>query len=270
MGATNTYEITIKTSDELYAGTDSNIFVSLYGYKGVSSEYRLNGMISGNAFERNDTNKVTLKDIEDVGDIYMLALRSDCMYAGSDWRVDDIKVRNGNTKNTSQFLIKDWIKDKNTHTYYDVALPIDDNMQVQEANAYSDAFYSVPANAEVCKTDEKTFTIGYSISESNAFELDASGEYSKRKEVKLTTEEAQSVLKFVLAIKLKKEDSKKIETTTTITSKQEVKFPVCDTEKKYRFVYAIRKELHTIRLGNLTLEVPNISSISPAGFEDVK
>jgi hypothetical protein len=48
------YEFTIHTGDQATAGTDSNIFVVLYGERGTTDEVRLNGYISGDAFERID------------------------------------------------------------------------------------------------------------------------------------------------------------------------------------------------------------------------
>ena len=85
------YTLTIKTADEMYAGTDSNIFVRLHGSLRTSDEYRLNGQISGNAFERDDTDHVTLTGL-DLGRIWKIDLRSDGAYAGSDWRLNWIEV----------------------------------------------------------------------------------------------------------------------------------------------------------------------------------
>ncbi len=89
--AVTDYTLTIKTADEMYAGTDSNIFVRLHGSLRTSDEYRLNGQISGNAFERNDTDHVTLTGL-DLGRIWKIDLRSDGAYAGSDWRLNWIEV----------------------------------------------------------------------------------------------------------------------------------------------------------------------------------
>lgn len=89
--ASTDYTLTIKTADEIYAGTDSNIFVRLRGSLGNSDEYRLNGYINGNAFERNDTDVVTLTDL-DLGRIWKVDLRSDGAYAGSDWRLNWITI----------------------------------------------------------------------------------------------------------------------------------------------------------------------------------
>lgn len=119
---TTTYHFKIHTGDELYAGTDSNIFVKLYGDGGpnqdeksnakVSEEIRLNGNISGNAFERNKTDEFDIKINDDIGDIYFIKLRSDCLYGGSDWLLSYIEVEKDGSKITSKFTYDKWIENK--------------------------------------------------------------------------------------------------------------------------------------------------------------
>jgi len=90
------YSFEVKTADQIYAGTDSNIFVVLYGELGQSDEVRLNGYIKGNAFERNqkDSFDIPFRDMGgDIGKVYRMDMRSDCKYAGSDWRVSYVKIQ---------------------------------------------------------------------------------------------------------------------------------------------------------------------------------
>jgi hypothetical protein len=49
------FHVEVETTDELRAGTGANIFLVLFGEFGQAEEIRLNGFISGNAFERNRT-----------------------------------------------------------------------------------------------------------------------------------------------------------------------------------------------------------------------
>ncbi len=85
------HQLTIKTGDTIGAGTGSNTYVRLHGSLADSDEYRLNGLTSGNAFERNDTDHVTLAGL-DLGRIWKIDLRSDGAYSGSDWRLNWIAV----------------------------------------------------------------------------------------------------------------------------------------------------------------------------------
>jgi hypothetical protein len=87
-----TFGVEVKTADEMGAGTDSNIFLILHGEFGTSTEVRLNKHIKGNAFERNQTDRLELTDFPELGRIFKIRVRSDTSYAGSDWRLSYIRV----------------------------------------------------------------------------------------------------------------------------------------------------------------------------------
>lgn len=117
------YNFEIHTGDQSGAGTDSNIFVQLVGERGITNEVRLNPFISGNAFERNQTDTFSAVFNEDVGDIYKIKLRSDMRYAGAAWLLDYINVRFVRSTKTkkyrafSKFQIAQWIKDEKPHEF---------------------------------------------------------------------------------------------------------------------------------------------------------
>jgi hypothetical protein len=127
------YKFEIKTGDQSGAGTDSNIFLVLYGEYGQTTEVRLNGYCSGNAFERNKTDSFAIMMSDDVGRVYQIDLRSDCKYAGSDWLLSNIKItRVGNmlaqavlgkadetdANLTSVFHINKWINNQATQQFF--------------------------------------------------------------------------------------------------------------------------------------------------------
>jgi hypothetical protein len=107
------YKIFVKTADEKGAGTDSNLFLRLFGAKGQSNEIRMNSRVKGNAFERNDMN--VFKVDEDLGPIYEISLKSDKMYSGADWRPDYIRVEG--KEQSTKFVIGHWIRDTKTYTF---------------------------------------------------------------------------------------------------------------------------------------------------------
>jgi len=107
------YCIRIKTADKSMAGTDANIFISLVGEKGTTREVKLNPLISGNAFEKNDLDRVYDLDLEDVGQIRELLLRSDEWGAGSDWYPEYLSV----ARFDATFNIGAWIDDKKVHRF---------------------------------------------------------------------------------------------------------------------------------------------------------
>lgn len=118
MGKTK-YVLKFHTGDEYLAGTDSNIFVTLFGTLGQSKEYMMNGMIKGNSFERDSIDIVCLELPESIGDVYSIELRSDCMYAGSGWLLDYIEVtRSEDNAPTARFSCRTWIEDKEVKTFH--------------------------------------------------------------------------------------------------------------------------------------------------------
>lgn len=117
------YQLSIHTGDQATAGTDSNIFIVLYGERGNTDEVRLNGHIAGDAFERNQTDTCTVPFSDDVGDIYKIAIRSDERYSASDWLLNRLEVRavidaaKGVYRPASIFIINQWIKDDKSHEF---------------------------------------------------------------------------------------------------------------------------------------------------------
>lgn len=99
------YQVSIKTGDKVGAGTDSNIFMTIYGQKGQTGEIRLNGLLSGNAFERNQIDALALQGYLDVGTLTKVKIRSDGNYAGAGWYLERITI-NGKTARFGQWLEK--------------------------------------------------------------------------------------------------------------------------------------------------------------------
>ncbi len=102
------YKVAIHTSDEAGGGTDSNISLTLKGNKGTTDRTRLNGLLSGNAFERNDTDTVVLFSSADVGQVVEVKLENDGNYAGSDWHVATVEVTD-KTGKAITFKYNRWI-----------------------------------------------------------------------------------------------------------------------------------------------------------------
>ena len=83
------YNIKVKTGDKILAGTDSNIYITIYGDEGATAERRLD-----HSFERNSLHTLTLIDLTDVGDLENVKIRSDGSGFGSDWYLSWISVDN--------------------------------------------------------------------------------------------------------------------------------------------------------------------------------
>ncbi len=151
------YYFTIKTADQMYAGTDSNIFVVLYGEYGQTHEERLNGHISGNAFERNNTDTCSIA-LEDVGNIYQLALRSDMAYAGADWRLSYIEVQRDGNSYTTRFNINEEINDKSTKFYQSADIVHNVDTYTTTVKPYKEYVVTVPGNGSYKYSHTETIT----------------------------------------------------------------------------------------------------------------
>lgn len=89
---TTTYDVVVETGQESGSGTDANIFLNITGSRGSTGEVRLNGLVSGNAFETGSFDSFHLEAVRDVGTITSITLRSDDKYAGSAWYFASVKV----------------------------------------------------------------------------------------------------------------------------------------------------------------------------------
>jgi hypothetical protein len=88
------YQVVIGTGTDSGAGTDSNIYISIYGANGTTNEVRLNGLANYDVFENGSRNEFILSAQANVGPIQRVTLRSDGSGLGSDWEVAEVTVRN--------------------------------------------------------------------------------------------------------------------------------------------------------------------------------
>jgi hypothetical protein len=109
---TQDYIVRIYTGNKFLAGTDANIFLSIQGTTGAIGEQRLNGLISGNAFERNQTDVCVLSGLAPVGEIVSITVRSDDRFPASDWFLGWIEISGPNLP-TRRFELNDWIQQGN-------------------------------------------------------------------------------------------------------------------------------------------------------------
>ncbi|MEX2285083.1 MAG: PLAT/LH2 domain-containing protein [Gemmatimonadota bacterium] len=114
------YRVTVRTGDDLDAGTDANITIRLVGSKGSTNEVRLNGLVSGNAFERGATDVSTFTGF-DIGRIDTLFVRHDNMYAAAGWQLRDVVVEKAAERYV--FPAEQWLQDNSLSTKLTVGAP---------------------------------------------------------------------------------------------------------------------------------------------------
>jgi hypothetical protein len=127
------YNFSVKTADKTGAGTDSNMTVTIIGDQGQTTAKVVNPLISGNAFERNQTDTFTLADPIDVGKITGLTIQSDMKYAGAAWDLDSIVITKPNG-DKSTFPINTHIADTNPRTFAPAANNTDYHFTVKTAD----------------------------------------------------------------------------------------------------------------------------------------
>ena len=88
----NYFEIKIVTGDRMYAGTDANIYVTLFGSLGTCPEIQATG-----SFERDDTDYTVVTCPKNVGNIVKIRVRHDDSGTASGWYLADVRVTNRDT-----------------------------------------------------------------------------------------------------------------------------------------------------------------------------
>lgn len=286
------YELRIKTADEYKAGTDSNIFIILEGEKGRTTEVRLNGHFSGNAFERNDTDVATIDFDKDVGRVFRISLRSDMMYAGAGWRVSYIEIQrkgsddNGISNTSSRFDINEWIENKSDHTY---SVSYDDwskNIVSYQTVSKEYKVYkvTVPKNGTFEYNQTETTTTGFKYSSATtksstkefneSLKLNSSYEQNKKNADKLNDIANYSgYLEFAFkqgfssseVTELVSSEEKKISKTATATLKNDT-----NQDKTYEAVFTLNTINAIASTGAVVAMFSGNSSIDFSGFREAK
>lgn len=268
------YQISFFTADEFKAGTDANVFIQFRGELGQSEEYRVNGSLKGNAFERGDTDTLVLELNDNLGRIYELILRSDMMYAGAGWRLDRVTITKEGDVKTSNFSIYDWISDKKKHKYYDPTSLGKFNASFEDRIVENNIIHTVPANVTMTIEDSYEIQIGYLLSETKVEEISTSTKVGASKDsTKGTSAFDNTVLKanieFAINTRNSTEKTMQISTQKKQTYKQTACFEKCDHERKFKAEYVQRIEHNIIQLGSLQMSVPNVLDVRTVGFKEV-
>ncbi|GFR41097.1 hypothetical protein Agub_g1741 [Astrephomene gubernaculifera] len=104
------YRVLVKTSDLRGAGTDSDVFLTIYGPKGDTGERPLDN--SANNFERGKTDTFILTG-PDVGELERIRVRSSGSGLGAAWHLEQVDVVSSATNTQYSFPFRGWLDDKN-------------------------------------------------------------------------------------------------------------------------------------------------------------
>nr|XP_023838831.1 lipoxygenase homology domain-containing protein 1-like [Salvelinus alpinus] len=109
---THTYKVSVMTGDVYDAGTDANVFLTIYGDLGDTGERKLSkSETNGNKFERGAVDKFTIEAV-DLGQVFRMKIRHDNSMMSADWYLDQVEVVDEDTEEVFLFLCERWLSRK--------------------------------------------------------------------------------------------------------------------------------------------------------------
>ncbi|XP_016404113.1 lipoxygenase homology domain-containing protein 1-like [Sinocyclocheilus rhinocerous] len=107
----HTYTVTVTTGDVYGAGTDANMFITLYGDMGDTGERKLSKSENSNKFERGSVDTFTLEAV-DLGQVFKISVRHDNSMLSADWYLEQVEVVDQDTEEVFLFLCERWLSSK--------------------------------------------------------------------------------------------------------------------------------------------------------------
>ncbi|XP_061887966.1 lipoxygenase homology domain-containing protein 1-like [Entelurus aequoreus] len=101
------YEIIVITGDEKGAGTDANVFITIFGSNGDSGRRQLRQKLR-NLFEREQTDRFLLEML-DMGELQKVRVEHDNSGLNPGWLLDRVEVTNTANGVTTIFLCGKWL-----------------------------------------------------------------------------------------------------------------------------------------------------------------
>ncbi|KAM7392648.1 hypothetical protein PAMA_007662 [Pampus argenteus] len=109
---THTYKVSVMTGDVYGAGTDANVFLTIYGDMGDTGERKLSkSETNSNKFERGSVDKFTIEAV-DLGQVFRIRIRHDNSMVSADWYLDQVEVVDVDTEEVFLFLCERWLSRK--------------------------------------------------------------------------------------------------------------------------------------------------------------
>ncbi|KAM6985878.1 lipoxygenase homology domain-containing protein 1 [Aplochiton taeniatus] len=109
---THMYSVSVMTGDVYGAGTDANVFLTIYGDLGDTGERKLRKSENNtNKFERGSTDKFSVEAV-DLGQVFKIKVRHDNSMLSADWYLDQVEVVDTDTEEVFLFLCERWLSRK--------------------------------------------------------------------------------------------------------------------------------------------------------------
>uniref|UniRef100_A0A3B4YR02 Lipoxygenase homology PLAT domains 1 n=1 Tax=Seriola lalandi dorsalis TaxID=1841481 RepID=A0A3B4YR02_SERLL len=109
----HTYKVSVRTGDMYRAGTDADVFLTIYGDLGDTGERKLaKSENNKNKFERGEqVDKFSIEAV-DLGQVFKIRIRHDNSKMGADWYLDQVEVLDLETEEVYMFLCERWLSTK--------------------------------------------------------------------------------------------------------------------------------------------------------------
>lgn len=144
-----TYKITINTSKESGAGTDSDIMLSVYGEKGELVDLELaKSETNKNPFEAGQTDVFTLNNLKNVGKIKKINLKMEPKGEGVDWKAETVEIVK-DSKETFMFIINEKLTQQNKSIEITPSDPKKDSPRKEDEIKSSNYVISVKTSIEI-------------------------------------------------------------------------------------------------------------------------
>ena len=101
-----TYKVTVITGDVPAAGTDANVYISLYGDQGSSPDNHLDSTLS--SFEKGQTDVFYLT-LVDLGNLQKITIYHDNTGVAPGWYLDRVIITNTQTTQQWTFVCDCWL-----------------------------------------------------------------------------------------------------------------------------------------------------------------
>lgn len=101
------YEVIVVTGDVKGAGTDANVFITIYGSNGDSGQRALQQKFR-NLFERGHTDRFLLEML-DLGELQRVKVEHDNSSSSPGWLLERVEVTNTANGVTTVFLCGKWL-----------------------------------------------------------------------------------------------------------------------------------------------------------------
>ncbi|KAK7479806.1 hypothetical protein BaRGS_00028986, partial [Batillaria attramentaria] len=157
------YTVRVFTGSEFGAGTDANVFLTLYGEKGDSGERKLKDSNNRNKFERNQEDVFQIKAV-DLGKLTKVKIRHDNAGFGGAWFLDRVEVDDRKRKKNYFFPCQRWLAtDKDDGQISRELVPVDAALKPAMTT------YHVKVTTGGCDSTGKMF-LKSSLTNKNKFE----------------------------------------------------------------------------------------------------